>query len=90
MKLRLLKCPQCGGTLEIEKNIDTFYCKYCGTKIFMDDLSPEAYKTRVRIRFIDKLFSSKGDDIMTTLAAIIIMGLALVSTFVLTLIAMLK
>lgn len=39
MKMYVLKCPECGATLEVEaKNgRDVCYCQYCGSKILLDD-----------------------------------------------------
>lgn len=37
MKMYQLKCPACGGTIEIEKNRDCCFCSYCGTKVYVDD-----------------------------------------------------
>lgn len=36
MKLYLMKCPDCGGQLEVEEGLQFFYCKYCGSKILVD------------------------------------------------------
>lgn len=46
MKLYSLKCPHCGGNLEIEEDLETFFCKYCGAKIVMDRIS----KSQMRVR----------------------------------------
>lgn len=46
MKLYRLKCPHCGGNLEIEEDLETFFCKYCGAKIIMDRIS----KSQMRVR----------------------------------------
>ena len=32
----LLKCPQCGANLSIEKGRTEAYCTYCGAKLFID------------------------------------------------------
>lgn len=37
MKLTVLKCPECGATIEVEKNRDFNFCNYCGCKISLDD-----------------------------------------------------
>ena len=37
MELYQLKCPACGGTIEVEKDRDSCFCSYCGTKISVDD-----------------------------------------------------
>ena len=46
MELKALKCPNCTGALEVEDGLDTFFCKYCGYKIVMADLSEAAYKAK--------------------------------------------
>lgn len=37
MKLRVLKCPECRGDLEIEEGRSFCYCQYCGCKITLED-----------------------------------------------------
>lgn len=37
MKIYQLKCPACGGTIEVETNRDSCYCSYCGTKVYVND-----------------------------------------------------
>ncbi|MBR1913651.1 MAG: hypothetical protein IJ827_02355 [Lachnospiraceae bacterium] len=36
-RMMILKCPNCAHSLEIEDELDTFYCKYCGSKIMIND-----------------------------------------------------
>jgi len=50
MKLSAIKCPNCGSSLEIEDGIDTFFCKYCGEKIMMEDMSASAYKAKTKLK----------------------------------------
>lgn len=37
IKMINLKCPNCDQILEVEDELDTFYCKYCGGKIILSD-----------------------------------------------------
>lgn len=37
MKLKELKCPQCGANLDVENNHTYCYCQYCGYKIMIDN-----------------------------------------------------
>lgn len=37
MKIHEVKCPNCNAVLEAEDDLGTFYCKYCGTKIIMEE-----------------------------------------------------
>lgn len=50
MELRTLKCPNCGGSLEIEDGIDTFFCKFCGQKILLEGQSKELINAKVKIK----------------------------------------
>lgn len=54
MNLFQMKCPNCGADLEIEDGIDSFYCKYCGTKIVLEGQSDEVLKTKRRVKLMDK------------------------------------
>lgn len=49
-----MKCPACGATLDVEDEIDTFYCKYCGTKVIVEGQSPEVIKAKTKIKLADK------------------------------------
>ena len=35
IKMIKVKCPECGGTMDIGQNRDMAYCTYCGTKIMI-------------------------------------------------------
>ena len=37
MEVKSLKCPNCGAALEIPEERKTFFCKYCGSQIYIDD-----------------------------------------------------
>lgn len=37
MKIISLKCPECGADIDIEEGHKQCFCKYCGTKILIDD-----------------------------------------------------
>lgn len=37
MKIISLKCPECGADIDIEEGHRQCFCKYCGTKILIDD-----------------------------------------------------
>lgn len=49
MKYHQLKCPNCGADLEIEDGINTFFCKFCGTKLLIDQ-SDSVIQAKVDIR----------------------------------------
>lgn len=37
MKVETLKCSNCGSNLEVNENREFIFCKYCGTKNFIND-----------------------------------------------------
>jgi DNA-directed RNA polymerase subunit RPC12/RpoP len=55
MEFVQMKCPNCGADLEVENSIDSFYCKYCGTKILVEGQSKHVVNAKVKIRMMDKL-----------------------------------
>lgn len=55
MKLVQMKCPNCGADLDVEDGIDSFFCKYCGTKIVLEGQSDAVVKAKSRIRTMDKI-----------------------------------
>lgn len=50
MELKSLFCPNCGAGLEVEDGLDTFFCKYCGSKILLEGQSKAAYDAKVRVK----------------------------------------
>ena len=40
-----LKCPSCGAQLDYETGMEYIFCKYCGTKILINDENTYTYKT---------------------------------------------
>ena len=47
MKLKVLKCPECHGNLEIESELTVCYCKYCGAQITIEE---DEVTVRERVR----------------------------------------
>lgn len=41
MKLKALRCPECGAKLEINNDREFCFCSYCGCKIIIDDEKQE-------------------------------------------------
>ena len=41
MKIKSLKCPECGAHLEIDEGRTSCYCQYCGCKLILDDEKQE-------------------------------------------------
>ena len=50
MKLQALKCPNCEARLEIEDGIDTFFCKYCGYRIILSEISDASINAKVQVK----------------------------------------
>lgn len=55
MEFVQMKCPNCCAALEVEDSIDSFYCKYCGTKILVNGQSKHVVNAKTKIRMMDKL-----------------------------------
>ena len=53
MNLKVLHCPNCGASIEIEDGIDTFFCKYCGYRIILEGQSKAAYEAKVRVKHME-------------------------------------
>ena len=50
MKVQALKCINCDAALEIEDGIDTFFCKYCGYKIILEEISEASINAKVQVK----------------------------------------
>lgn len=37
MEIKSLKCPSCGANIEV--NDDISFCSYCGTKLYLDNIT---------------------------------------------------
>ena len=59
MELLQLKCPNCGANLENEDELESFYCKYCGTKIILANQQPSAIKAKAKIAVTNKLIEQR-------------------------------
>ncbi len=50
-----LRCPNCDAFMEVEDNLELCYCKYCGTRILLDEQSEAVVKAKTRLRMTDKI-----------------------------------
>lgn len=50
MEVHQLKCPNCNANLEVEDNLDTFYCKYCEAKLLVTGQDSSTIRAKVEIR----------------------------------------
>ena len=41
MELKRIKCPSCGGELDIFEDSDEMECSFCGSKVIIDDKATE-------------------------------------------------
>ena len=41
MELKKIKCPSCGGELNIPEDSDEMKCRFCGTRVIIDDKATE-------------------------------------------------
>ena len=41
MELKKIKCPSCGGELNIPEDSDEIKCSFCGSKVIIDDKATE-------------------------------------------------
>ena len=49
LNIAKLECPCCGATLDVNDELDIFYCKYCGSKLIAEDLDKGRLKARLKI-----------------------------------------
>jgi DNA-directed RNA polymerase subunit RPC12/RpoP len=57
MKIKALKCPECGANIELKEERDFCFCTYCGCKIIFDDEKQETTinrNTTYTERYIDE------------------------------------
>lgn len=88
MKVIDLTCTKCGSSLQVsyEEGMTTAYCQYCGQKILLD---PEAIEINVRhsgtIRHenINVTEDKTKSDIVTTIAAVVMMLICIGILFIL-------
>ena len=55
MELKKIKCPSCGGELDIPEDSDEIKCGFCGSKVIIDDKATEVgriKKTEITDKYI--------------------------------------
>ena len=50
MELKKIKCPSCGGELDIPEDSDEMKCGFCGSKVIIDDKAIDSSKTKIIIK----------------------------------------
>ena len=46
MELKKIKCPSCGGELNIPEDSDEMKCSFCGSKVIIDDKATEVRRIK--------------------------------------------
>lgn len=68
IKMIKVKCPECGGTMDIEQNRDMAYCTYCGTKILIHNENEKIYRrideARIRETETERLIRLKELELL--------------------------
>ena len=59
MNLIQMKCPNCNANLEVEDGIDSFFCRYCGTKIMVQGQSNAAYTAKTVNNIANRLLDQR-------------------------------
>ena len=54
-----LKCPNCGADLDAEDGIESFFCKYCGTKIVLQGQSDAVVKAKANVQIADRVVAMR-------------------------------
>ncbi len=54
MNFYKLHCPSCGAMIDVNADIDTFYCTYCGTKLIVSGQDKDTLDAKVRLRIAEK------------------------------------
>lgn len=53
MELKVMKCPVCGGGIEIKEDSDTVVCGYCKTPLYIEEDNLVRIQSKVRIKEIE-------------------------------------
>lgn len=68
IKMIKVKCPECGGTMDIGQNRDMAYCTYCGTKILIHNENEKIYRrideARIRETETERLIRLKELELL--------------------------
>lgn len=59
MKIYEIKCPACGGDLEVKDGLNKIFCQYCGAAIALDD---EIERKEITYREIDETEIQKSNN----------------------------
>lgn len=61
MEFIQMKCPNCSADLEVENGLDSFYCKYCGTKILLSGQSSAAYAAKTISQIANRILDQREE-----------------------------
>ena len=77
MKLYTMKCPHCGGNLDVEEGMEAFFCKFCGTKIIVDKTELEIRRMEHEERIKEAELKSEKMVTISIVVAFIVAGAVL-------------
>lgn len=65
MKIIQMKCPSCGGSLEVKDNLERFYCQYCGQQIILAEQDKMVVGAKMFNSFLEhreRMFEKKAAE----------------------------
>lgn len=67
MKLVTMKCPSCGANVDLDENQYTGFCKYCGTKVIVEESNVQKIKIENPVK-IDGEIEVANNELKSKLA----------------------
>lgn len=80
-----VKCPECGATLEVDRERKECYCTYCGNKMIIDDGSrtvTHVYIDQTKEKELEVLQNKQQADEKTNMIGAAVIGLAIVTVMI--------
>lgn len=62
MKLKLMKCPNCEASIDNDEEIEVFFCKYCGSRIIIEELTAEELNAKIKIKEMQHIEKMKEKE----------------------------
>lgn len=53
MKLKTLRCPNCGAKIDNVDGFDTYYCSFCGYQVVAEGMSRASYSAKTRVKELE-------------------------------------
>lgn len=80
-----VKCPECGATLEVDRNRKECFCTYCGNKMIIDDGSrtfTHVYVDQTKEKELEVLQNKQIMDRKRNMIAAAVIGIAIITVMV--------